>query len=131
MYFLSSKEVIELHDGIIASSGGSFGVLDLAALESALSQHLLTFDGAELYPTLAEKLAAEAHSIITNHPFIDGNKRIGHAVLETNLVLNGFEFMVDRDEQESVILRVASGQLRRHEFIKWVTESIGPLSVDI
>jgi death-on-curing protein len=131
MYFLSSKEVIELHDDIIASSGGSFGVLDLAVLESALSQHLLTFDGVELYPTLAEKLAAEAHSIIANHPFVDGNKRIGHAVLETNLVLNGFELTVDQDEQESVILRVASGQLHRHEFIKWVTENIGPLSVDI
>ncbi|MCC6797956.1 MAG: type II toxin-antitoxin system death-on-curing family toxin [Candidatus Hydrogenedentes bacterium] len=131
MYFLSLKEVIELHDDIIRLTGGSFGVLDLAVLESALTQHLLTFDGAELYATLAEKVAAEAHSIIANHPFIDGSKRIGHAVLETNLVLNGFELTADRDEQESFILRVASGELRRQEFIDWVVRNIGPLTVDI
>ncbi|MBM3288783.1 MAG: type II toxin-antitoxin system death-on-curing family toxin [Candidatus Hydrogenedentes bacterium] len=127
MEFLSIEHVIELHGLIIDQSGGTHGILSLAGLESALAQPHLTFDGNDLYSALADKVGAEAHSLIANHPFLDGNKRIGHAVLETTLVLNGCELSPDRDEQERVILRVAAGDMDRQTFIEWVKRSIVPL----
>ena len=65
------------------------GVLSLAALESAVAQPYMAFGGQELYPSLADKAAALAFSLIQNHAFVDGNKRVGHVALETFLVLNG------------------------------------------
>lgn len=80
----------------------------------------MTFGGQELYPNLAEKAAALGFSLVCNHPFVDGNKRVGHAALETFLVLNGWELAAGVDEQEQVILRLAAGSLKREEFAAWV-----------
>ena len=80
----------------------------------------MTFAGQELYPTLGEKAAALAFSLVCNHPFVDGNKRIGHAAVETFLVLNGWEIVATVDEQEQVILQLAAGTLKRDEFAAWV-----------
>jgi death-on-curing protein len=86
--YLVLIEVIELHRQIIEQSGGSLGIRDLGAVESALAQPRMTFGGEELYPTLVDKAAAIGFSLIMNHPFIDGNKRIGHAAMEVFLVMN-------------------------------------------
>ena len=96
----------------------------MAALDSAVAQPQQTFDGEELYPSLAHKAAAIGFSLIQNHPFIDGNKRIGHAALEVTLVLNGFELIADVDEQERIVLAVASGTLSRDQLTSWVEEHI-------
>ena len=80
----------------------------------------MTFDGKDLYPTLIEKAAALGYSIIINHPFIDGNKRAGHAALEVFLILNGYEIEAGVDEQEKIILQLASGELTREEFLNWL-----------
>ena len=93
-------------------------------LESAIAQPAMSFGGVELYPTLAEKAAALGFSLIMNHPFVDGNKRVGHAAMETLLVLNGHELRADVDEQERVILGVAAGTIRREEFFTWVSAHI-------
>ncbi len=69
----------------------------------------MAFGGQETYPSLAEKAAALCFSIVRNHPFIDGNKRTGHAAMEVFLVLNGYELLVGIDEAERIILRLASG----------------------
>lgn len=127
MIFLSIEHVIELHELIVERSGGARGILNLDALDAALAQPTLTFDGADLYPTFVDKAGAEAHSLIANHPFVDGNKRIGHAVLETTLVLNGYELTANQDDQENVILRVASGGMGRQEFIAWVKSNMAQL----
>ncbi len=82
---------------------------DLGALESSLAQPRMSFGGQELYPTLVDKASALAFSLGLNHPFLDGNKRVGHAAMETFLVLNGYEISADADEQEQVVLRLASG----------------------
>jgi len=87
MRYLTLKEVLELHRLILEQSGGMQGVRYLGGLESALAQPQMTFGGQELYPTLAEKAAALGFSLVCNHPFVDGNKRIGHAAMETFLVL--------------------------------------------
>ncbi|WP_231867032.1 type II toxin-antitoxin system death-on-curing family toxin [Anabaena sp. 4-3] len=89
--YLVLIEVIELHRQIIEQSGGSLGIQDLGAVESALAQPRMTFGGEELYPTLVDKAAAIGFSLVMNHPFIDGNKRIGHAAMEVFLVMNGLE----------------------------------------
>ena len=74
-------QVFRLHEAIIARSGGQVGLRDEGALESALAQPLVSFAGQELYPSIAEKAAALCFSHVRNHPFVDGNKRIGHAVM--------------------------------------------------
>jgi death-on-curing protein len=120
MRYLSLKEVLELHRLLLASSGGLAGVRDLGLLESAVAQPLMTFGGQELYPTLVEKAAALGFSLIKNHPFNDGNKRVGHAALETFLVLNGHEINSPVDEQERVVLAVAAGEFDRDAFTDWL-----------
>lgn len=120
MRYLTLQQVLFLHQRIIAQSGGSPGVRSLAVIESALAQPLMTFDGEELYPTLIEKAATLGFSLIMNHPFVDGNKRIGHAVMETFLVLNGFEIMATVDEQEAIVLRLAASEVTRDEWLAWL-----------
>ncbi len=94
------------------------------ALESAVAQPRMTFGGAELYPTVVEKAASLGFSLIQNHPFVDGNKRTAHAAMETFLVLNRYEIRATVDEQESVILQVASGRMNRDEFVRWLSDHI-------
>ncbi len=118
--YLALEEVLELHRLALEQSGGLVGVLDLGGLDSAVAQPQMTFDGQELYPSLAEKAATLGFSLICNHPFLDGNKRVGHAAMETFLVLNGWELVAEVDEQEQVILRLAAGSLKRADFMTWV-----------
>lgn len=124
MRYLDVSEVVELHRQIVRTSGGSSGLRDRGALESSVAQPRQTFDGKDLYPTLASKAATLGFSLIQNHPFVDGNKRIGHAALEVTLLLNGFELDANVDEQERAILGVASGAMNRDEFLAWVEQHI-------
>jgi death-on-curing protein len=77
-----------------------------------------------LYPTIVEKAGALGYSLIQNHPFVDGNKRTGHAAMEVFLFLNGFEIQAAVDEQERVVLQVASGALDRQAFTAWLRNHI-------
>jgi death-on-curing protein len=120
MIYLDVDEVIRLQEAIILQSGGGSGILDRGKVESAVAQPRMTFGGADLYPTLPEKAAALGFSLATNHGFVDGNKRIGHAAMEVFLVLNGSEIKADVDEQEDVFLRLAAHQMTREEFSDWV-----------
>ena len=125
--FLSLAEVLRLHAAIIVRTGGSDGLRDLGMLESALGQPRQTFGGEDLYPSLASKASAIGYSLIMNHPFIDGNKRIGHAALEALLMLNGHELVADVDAAEAEVLAVASGDRTREELERWVVEHMRPL----
>ncbi|MFQ6114182.1 MAG: type II toxin-antitoxin system death-on-curing family toxin [bacterium] len=122
MKFLSLFQILELHRQIIAQSGGSHGVRDMGALESALAQPQMTFAQKELYPTLFEKAAALAYSLAMNHPFVDGNKRVAHAAMEIFLLLNGYEIQASVDEQEDLFLQLASGRISREQLAEWVTD---------
>ena len=97
---------------------------DLGALQSALAQPRMTFGREDLYPTLVDKAAAVGFSIVMNHPFVDGNKRTGHAAMETFLVLNGMEISASVDEQEQVILALASGNSGRESFVEWLKQHV-------
>jgi death-on-curing protein len=124
MRYLSLQEVLTLHSLLIAQSGGASGLRDEGALESAVAQPEASFGGEDLYPDLASKAAALGHSLIQNHPFVDGNKRIGHAAMEVFLLLNGHEIDASVDEQEKIIIGVASGKISRIELSEWLHEHI-------
>ena len=125
---LNLEDVLMLHTELIANSGGSSGVRDENGLQSAIAQPMMTFGGQDLYPTLAEKAAAMGFSLIANHPFVDGNKRIGHKAVETFLMLNDYEIDADVDEQERVVLAVAAGAMEREDWTNWVQTHLKPFA---
>ena len=120
MRYLSLHTLLDLHALILQTSGGHPGVLHPHALSAALQQIRLDFEGRELYPTLVEKAAALGFFIILNHPFMDGNKRVGHALMETLLILNGYEIRAEVGEQEQIILSVAAGKTDLNAFAHWL-----------
>ena len=128
MRYLTVAEVLETYQRVMQQTGGLVGIRDLGALESAIAQPYMTFDGNELYPSLAEKAAGLGFSLIQNHPFADGNKRTGHAAMESFLALNNYEINASTDEQVEVILSLASGKLSRDEFTEWLSNHLQELS---
>jgi death-on-curing protein len=122
--YLTLSEALELHRRVIGQSGGALGVLNLAALESSLTQPRMTFGGTELYPSIVDKAAVLGYSLIQNHPFLDGNKRTGHAAMEVFLLLNHCEIQASVDEQERVVLQVASGKMDREAFTLWLRDHV-------
>ena len=128
MRYLTLGEVVELHRRLLQATGGTPAIRNLAALESAIAQPKATFAGADLYPTLAEQAAALGFSLIQNHPFVDGNKRVGHAAMETFLMLNGFEIDAPVDDQERLMLDLATGRIGRSELIDWLRRHLKPLA---
>jgi death on curing protein len=124
MRYLSISEVVRLHLAIVDASGGGKGIRDLGVLESCLAQPRSTFGGTELYPSLIEKAASLCFSLARNHPFIDGNKRIAHAAMETFLVLNGHEIRATVDEQEQLMLGLARSSVTREELVSWLGDHV-------
>jgi death-on-curing protein len=122
MIVLTLDQVLRLQSRIIDLSGGSHGLRDLGRLEAALGQPFATFGGDDLYPDIPGKAAALGYSLVHGHPFVDGNKRIGHAAMETFLVLNGYELYAEVDDAEKVILGVASGEVSHAVFEEWVRD---------
>ena len=121
MRYLGLAEALSLHQQILAKTGGANGIRDLGALESALSQPKLSAGGLEAYPSLIEKAAALCFSLSKNHAFVDGNKRVAHAAMEVFLLLNGFEIDAPVDDQESMMMKLASSELSREELIEWLS----------
>ena len=128
MRYLALSEVVELHRRLLDATGGAAGIRDLGALESALAQPKMTLAGRDLHPTLAEKAAALCFSLVQNHAFVDGNKRVGHAAMETFLVLNGGEIDAGLDEQERVMLDLAAGHIDRGQLADWLRQHLKPLA---
>jgi death-on-curing protein len=124
MRYLTLNELLQLHHHLVEQSGGSAGIHSVRALESALAQPRMTFGSEDLYPTVAEKAAALGFSLISNHPFVDGNKRTGHAAMEVFLILNGYEIAASVDEQEQLILQLAAGKVERETLAEWLQSHI-------
>lgn len=124
MRYLALAEVLALHALVIRQSGGASGLRDLGGLESAVAQPLVTFGGRELHQGVAEKAAALAYSLIRNHPFVDGNKRVSHAAMEVFLILNGRELECDVDEQEKFWLGLAAGDRSRSDLAAWISNHL-------
>lgn len=120
-------QVLELHEDVVNRSGGAPGLRSMSALESALAQPQMAFQGRDLYPSLAKKGAALCFSIVKNHPFLDGNKRVGYAAMETFLLMNGSELDASVDEAERVMHGLASGNVTREQLNDWVGNHIRKL----
>jgi death-on-curing protein len=108
--FLTLDEVLRVHAHQIATYGGSPGIRDVGLLESALAMPETTAFGEDLHPTLHEKAAAYLFHLTKNHPFIDGNKRVGLAVCLTFLAMNGLWVQATEDELVSLVLETVSGE---------------------
>ena len=126
MRLLSVEDVLEIHDVLATTSGGARGLRDRGLLESAVAQASMTFGGEDLYPDLISKAAAVGHALIANHPFVDGNKRIGHAAIEAMPRLHGFRLRADIDEGEATFLAVAAGTMDREALTLWVRQHTVP-----
>jgi len=113
-------EVILLHKTLIDNFGGSHGLRDAAALESALARPFQRFDDKELYPAVLEKAAALVESVLINHPFLDGNKRIGYALFRIFLAINDIEITASTDNKYEFIIDIASGVLKFEGIVKWL-----------
>ena len=127
MRYLSLGEVVDLHQTLLAQTGGATGIRDLGMLESALAQPRATFGGTDLHPTLGAKAAALGFSLVLNHPFIDGSKRVAHAAMEVFLLLNGLELIAATDEQERLMLTLADGQVTRQQLTIWLENHVKPV----
>ena len=122
MIKFSQEKVLLLHKLITVETGGDPNVRDIALLNSALESAFASFDGKELYPTKQEKGARLGFSLISNHAFVDGNKRIGMYVLLTFLEVNGIPLDVTDEEVVETGLRLAEGKMRYEELLQWVRE---------
>lgn len=121
MIRLTTKQVISLHSSLIEATGGTDGVRDMGLLESALETPFQTFDGKDLYPALIQKAARLGHSLISNHPFIDGNKRIGIHTMLVFLAANGVEIECTQKELIDVGLSLADGTMNAEKLLIWLS----------
>jgi death-on-curing protein len=113
--FLSLDEVVEIHGQQIGHYGGSLGVRDFGGLESALSTPQATFGGEYLHQSMPSMAAAYLFHICQNHPFVDGNKRVGANAAVTFLLVNDWEPDFEPDEFADLVLSVASGVMDKAE----------------
>ena len=120
MRYLTLTEVLDLHGRVVEAAGGAVPLRDLGALQSAVAQPRTSFEGAELYPTLEEKTTALMFSLVQNHPFVNKNKRVGHATTKSFLMLNGFEFVASVEESERIVVGLAAGRVSREELLAWI-----------
>jgi death-on-curing protein len=109
-----------LHEQLIAETGGSSGLRDEGMLDSALNTPFQTFAGKDVYPSLQQKAARLCFGLVKNHPFVDGNKRIGAHVMLVFLALNGIELQHTQTELSEVILQLAAGTLQSTDLLDWI-----------
>jgi death on curing protein len=120
---ISLEEVERLHSILIDRFGGSRGIRDKEALVSALSRPFQTFDNKELHENPIQKAAALLESILVNHPFLDGNKRTGYALLRLFLLQSGYDITASQENKYEFIINIASGILKFDGIVKWLTEN--------
>jgi len=122
--FLSVDDVLEIHRRVIEVFGGGAGLRDRGLLESATAMPRSTFDGIELHANLAEKAAAYHYHLCSNHPFVDGNKRVAVTAAELFLMINGQELPASDDEIEKLALGVASGRLSKAQVVEFFEKHV-------
>lgn len=122
MKHVSIIQVLQLHTKMIQATGGADGVRDQTLLESALYKALSTFDGKGLYLSIEEKCANICFCIIKNHPFIDGNKRIGLFIMLILLEYNNVILRYDQRELVNLGLGIADGSFAQDYIVNWIKE---------
>lgn len=122
MRYLTIKDILLLHSIAIDATGGSHGLRDLGLLESAVARPEASFSGEDLYPDLFLKTASLLHSLLRNHPFVDGNKRTAMFSAMTVLELNGYEFISEQMEIVDFALKIENEKLSVEQISDWLKE---------
>ncbi|KOC31710.1 type II toxin-antitoxin system death-on-curing family toxin [Clostridium botulinum] len=120
MKYISVEYILKLHTKLILATGGSDGIRDIDLLKSALQNSKATFGGIDLYPSIQEKCASICYSIINNHAFIDGNKRIGLYVMLILLEYNNIKLEYSQNELVELGLGIAKGEINQQSLIVWI-----------
>ena len=126
MRYLHPRQILYLYQQIIQQTGGTVGLRDEGLLESAVYRPQASFGGQELYPDLFIKAAVLGHSIISNHPFVDGNKRVGFEAIRLMLRSNGYDLKASFDEKYRFVLGIATGQLAEQAIADWLKKHSCP-----
>ena len=124
MIILTISEITELHEKLIAATGGSSGVRDVRLLESAVLGCYQSFNGADLYPTIVEKTARMAFTICKNHPFIDGNKRVAVTSMLVILRMNGIRLLYTQQELVVLGFGIADGSVDYDDIVAWIRSHV-------
>ena len=119
---IAIQDAIHVQEILVDKFGGTKGIRDYGLLDSAISRPFQTFDQKELYPTPIEKAAALIESIVINHPFLDGNKRIGYVLMRLLLMDYQLDISATEDEKYDFVISVANGSMKYPEIIKWIAE---------
>lgn len=127
MKYLYPKQIIYLHKQIVALSGGSHGVRDKGLLESAIYRPQASFGGQDLYPDIFLKAAVLGHSMIMNHPFIDGNKRVGFESIRLFLRLNGYDIHVSVKQKFDFVMDIVTKKINEQDMALWLKKYSDPI----
>ena len=122
MIFFEYEQVVKIHGSLIAKTGGMDGIRDAQLLDSALKTPFQTFGGNNLYPDILDKASQLCYSLIENHPFVDGNKRIGVHLMLLFLKLNNIEVNYSQQELIDFGLDIASGKMSKNDIKGWIIE---------
>lgn len=117
---LKLEHIIKLHEMLLKETGGIPGIRDVSLLESAINSPFQTFDKMSLYPTLERKAARLGYGIVKNHPFLDGNKRVGLLVMVAFLEINGIELKYTDTELIKIGLDLAEGTFTEKQLLNWI-----------
>ena len=120
MIFFGYEQVVKIHSSLITKTGGMDGIRDKNLLDSALKSPFQTFGGRELYPDIFDKAAQLCYSLVENHPFADGNKRIGVHLTLLFLKLNNVTISYSQAELIDFGLGIASGKMDKGEIKDWL-----------
>ena len=126
MIYLYPKQIVYLHQQIVALSGGSPEIRDEGLLESAVYRPQASFGGQDLYADLWIKTAVLGYSLIKNHAFVDGNKRIGFEAMRLMLRLNEFDLRASEDSKFEFVLKIAEGKLTEQAIADWLKQNSRP-----
>jgi death-on-curing protein len=119
---LTKEQILLLHYELINIHGGSNGIRDETLLDSAIAAPFQTFVGQSMFPSIQQKAVRLGYGLIMNHPFIDGNKRIGAHVMLTMLAMNGIELEYTQKELYEIIIKVAASEASFEELLDWVLD---------
>jgi death on curing protein len=120
--------VLKIHSILVERHGGTQGVRDISSLESALSRPFMTFDEKDLYPSPILKSAALVESLIDNHPFLDGNKRVGYVLMRLFLLENNIDIQASQEEKYEFVMNIANGKFKFQEISEWIEKNALPIN---
>lgn len=124
MIWTTAEDVMMIHSRIIQATGGCDGIRDKSALEAAIAAPLQSFDGADLFPTIIDKVARLGYGLAANHAFIDGNKRIGAMMTQLLLKWNGYKLNLQQGELADMFIAIADEKAKEQDLLEWIKKHI-------